>query len=358
VYKTPVKFNEGGPPSPLSKNSDGPVVPAIGKIAVIEEALETANIEPTPEVTSQFGIIGNSPPMQELYSLIERFSSGDFCVTILGETGTGKELVARAIHNAGRRRLEPFVPVDCAAVSPSLIESEFFGHVRGAFTGAVCSRTGPFVAARGGTIFLDEVGELPLELQAKLLRAIQERTIRPVGGNESIRVDARFVVATNRDLWACVCNDTFRSDLYFRLAVGQIKVPRLRDRKSDIPLLATAFLEKVSSKRTVISNSAMTKLVRYAWPGNVRELENVIHRAAILCEDAMLDIEDLPSEVIDDDEAASLDIGDLESRMIRLAMSKAHGDKLAAAKMLGICRSTLYRKLRIMEQNESERKAS
>lgn len=287
---------------------------------------------------------------------------------ILGETGSGKELVARALHDAGPRHGKPFVPVDCAALMPSLIEAELFGHVQGAFTGAFADRIGPLAAARNGTVFLDEIGELPLELQSRLLRAIQEKTVRPLGSNDSARLEARFVVATNKNLLQSVTNGTFRSDLYFRLAVGRIIVPPLRERQTDVPFLAEAFLEEANqSVRTtrVISDAAMRKLIRHSWPGNVRELKNVIHRAVLLSDDRVIGTQDIPTEITDMDLSwnfskadippkteESFNIAELESKTIRRALSKARGDKILAAKMLGIGKTTLYRKLKRLEHDE------
>lgn len=232
-------------------------------------------------------VVGVSPAMQKLLLQIRAMRSHQLPILIAGEFGTGKELVARYIHDSSGRR-GPFVPVDCASLTPSLIETELFGHTKGAFTGATCESKGLFVAANGGTIFLDEIGELPLFLQAKLLRVLQEHEVRPVGGLRSVRVDFRVVAATNRDLLAMVHAGVFRQDLYFRLNVVQIRMPALRDRRGDIPLLAQYFMERhrAPGSEIQISDSAMQVLEVYAWPGNIRELENAILHALALCDEA------------------------------------------------------------------------
>jgi two-component system response regulator HydG len=303
-----------------------------------------------------FGLlIGMSPKMERVYKLVEKVSQHEYPVLILGESGTGKELVARSIHFSGPRRNRPFVPVDCSALVPTLIESELFGYVRGAFTGAVQSKPGLLEAAQSGTLFLDEIGDLPVDLQAKLLRALQEREIKPVGSTDRRQIDVRVIAATNRDLEAAIRGGTFRQDLYFRLNVVQIKLPPLRDRKGDIPLLVTAFLEKFSPPQEhvrTISEEAMRRLMAYDWPGNVRELENAIERAVALGSGPIVHVADLPSNL---QYAASdrlpqkdglLPLEELERRAILRTLRETGGDKLAAARMLGIGKTTLYRKLK------------
>ena len=304
------------------------------------------------------GLIGVSPKMQRIYRLIEKVSQHKYPVLILGESGTGKELVARSIHFAGPRRNEPFVPVDCSSLAPTLIESELFGHVKGAFTGAMHSKTGLMESAGSGTLFLDEIGDLPVDLQAKLLRALQEREVKPVGSTDRVSISTRVIAATNRDLEAAVRQNQFRQDLYFRLNVVQIKLPPLRERKSDIPILVNSFLEKFSdssgSMRT-ISEDAMARLLAYDWPGNVRELENAIERAVALGSGPILHVGDLPSNLQygagermpQSDELLPLE--ELERRAILRALHEASGDKLAAARLLGIGKTTLYRKLKQYE---------
>ncbi len=300
------------------------------------------------------GLIGVSPTMQRLYRVIERVSQNSCPVLILGESGTGKELVARSIHTSSPRRTRPFVPVDCTALVPMLIESELFGYVKGAFTGALQSRHGLIEASDGGTLFLDEIAELPIDLQAKLLRAIQEKEVRPVGSVDRIPIAMRVIAATNCDLETAVRERKFRQDLYFRLNVIQIKLPPLRERKSDIPLLVHYFLEKFAEperKISTISEDAMASLVAYDWPGNVRELENVVERAMALGSGPILQVADLPTHLnyatdqpLRTDELLPLE--ELERRAILRALCHADGDKLAAARSLGIGKTTLYRKLK------------
>jgi len=303
------------------------------------------------------GLIGTSTKMQRVYRLIEKVSQHNYPVLILGESGTGKELVARSIHFSGSRKNKPFVPVDCSALVPTLIESELFGYVKGAFTGAMHAKTGLMESAGSGTLFLDEIGDMPIDLQAKLLRAIQEKEVKPVGSTDRISIAVRVIAATNRDLEAAVRQGQFRQDLFFRLNVVQIKLPPLRERKSDIPLLVNAFLEKFSEagRMRAISEEAMARLIAYDWPGNIRELENAIERAVALGSGPILHVGDLPSGLhyaVGDrmpqaDEVMPLE--ELERRAILRALREAGGDKLAAARLLGIGKTTLYRKLKQYE---------
>jgi DNA-binding NtrC family response regulator len=301
------------------------------------------------------GLIGVAPSMQRVYRLIEKVSQHNYPVLILGESGTGKELVARSIHFSGPRRNKPFVPVDCSALVPTLIESELFGYVKGAFTGAQHSKQGLLEAAGEGTLFLDEIGDLPVDLQAKLLRALQEREIKPVGSTERVGVRARVIAATNRDLEAAIRSGAFRQDLFFRLNVVQIKLPPLRERRSDLPVLVNTFLEKFSDPQRpvrTISEDAMRRLMAYDWPGNVRELENAVERAVALGSGPILHVGDLPSNLQnlhserlpEQDELVPLE--ELERRAIFRALRETSGDKLAAARLLGIGKTTLYRKLK------------
>jgi DNA-binding NtrC family response regulator len=301
------------------------------------------------------GLIGVSMKMQRVYKMIEKVSQHEYPVLILGESGTGKELVARSIHFSGPRKDRPFAPVDCSSLVPTLIESELFGYVKGAFTGAVQAKQGLLEAAQGGTLFLDEIGDMPVDLQSKLLRALQEREVKPVGSTERRRINVRVIAATNRDLETAIRAGTFRQDLYFRLNVVQIKLPPLRDRKSDIPILVTAFLEKFSDPRgpvRTISDDAMRRLIAYDWPGNVRELENAIERAVALGSGPILHVGDLPSNLQyptgerapEKDEILPLE--ELERRAILRTLRETGGDKLSAARMLGIGKTTLYRKLK------------
>ena len=309
------------------------------------------------------GLIGVSMKMQRVYKMIEKFSQREYPVLVLGESGTGKELVARSIHFSGPRRDRPFAPVDCSALVPTLIESELFGQVAGAFTGATQAKQGLLQAARGGTLFLDEIGDMPVDLQSKLLRALEEREVKPVGCTERRHINVRIIAATNRDLETAIRSGTFRQDLYFRLNVVQIKLPPLRDRKSDIPILVTAFLEKFSNPRgpvRTISGEAMRRLIAYDWPGNVRELENAIEHAAALGSGPVLHMGDLPSNlqyptterVPEKDEILPLE--ELERRAILRTLRETGGDKLSAARMLGIGKTTLYRKLKQYNMKPAE----
>lgn len=301
------------------------------------------------------GLIGVSPKMQRVYRLVEKVSQHRYPVLILGESGTGKELVARSIHFSGPRRNEPFVPVDCSSLVPTLIEAELFGYVKGAFTGAQHPKTGLMEAAGNGTLFLDEIGDLPIDLQAKLLRALQEREVKPVGSTDRVSIAARVIAATNRDLETAVRENRFRQDLFFRLNVVQIKLPPLRERKSDIPILVNAFLEKFTQadeKPRTISQDAMARLLAYDWPGNVRELENAVERAIALGSTPIVHMGDLPTNLnygsadrtLQSGEVLALD--ELERRAILRALRESGGDKLAAARLLGIGKTTLYRKLK------------
>ena len=301
------------------------------------------------------GLIGTSPKMRKVYSIIEKVSQHAYPVLILGESGTGKELVARSVHFSGVRRSRPFIPVDCSSLVPTLIEAELFGYVKGAFTGAMHAKQGLMEIADNGTLFLDEIGDMPIDMQAKLLRALQEKEVRPVGSTDRVPLAARIIAATNRDLEGAVRQGTFRQDLFFRLNVVQIKIPPLRERKSDIPQLVNSFLEKFSDangKMRTISEDGMSRLMSYDWPGNVRELENAIERAIALGSGPMLLAGDLPTslqyrtnEQLPQNEEL-LPLEELERRAILRALREAGGDKLAAARILGIGKTTLYRKLK------------
>ncbi len=310
--------------------------------------------------TAVHGIIGNSPAIQHVLRMISRLKDTRTPVLISGESGTGKELVARALHYRGTLATRPFVAVDCGSLVPTLIESELFGYEKGAFTGALRSKQGLLQSADTGTIFLDEVGELPLEMQAKLLRFLQEKEVRPVGSNQKVKVDVRVMAATNRDLEAEYKKGTFRKDLYFRLNVVTIDLPPLRERRSDIPILAHWFLERLAPERSIqISTAAMKALMVYDWPGNVRELENCIERALALGDQHSIEISDLPATIAGVDIqaeaepaetpefiASTNDLEDLERATIERVFMQVNGDKALAGKMLGISRATLYRKLK------------
>ncbi|HXW62159.1 MAG TPA: sigma-54 dependent transcriptional regulator [Candidatus Acidoferrales bacterium] len=303
------------------------------------------------------GIIGTSANMQDVLRMVTRLKDSRTPVLITGESGTGKELVARAIHFRGPLAPMPFIAVDCGTLVPTLMESELFGHERGAFTGALKSKAGLFQAANGGTIFLDEIGELPLEMQAKLLRVLQEREIRPVGSNEKVAVDVRIIAATNRDLETSYRAGTFRKDLYFRLNVVSVHLPSLRERKSDIPQLVHCFLDRYAPGENIqVTTAAMKSFLQYEWPGNVRELENCIARALALGDHRIIDVGDLPPAVrgsqdvelsrADVTELSTTALADLERMTILRVFEQAGGDKALAGRMLGISRATLYRKLK------------
>jgi DNA-binding NtrC family response regulator len=309
------------------------------------------------------GMIGVSAKMQRVYKMIEKVSQHEYPVLILGESGTGKELVAKSIHYSGIRKERPFAPVDCSSLVPTLIESELFGYVKGAFTGAMQSKQGLLEAAQGGTLFLDEIGDMPVDLQAKLLRALQEREVKPVGSTERRHINIRIIAATNRDLESAIRTGSFRQDLYFRLNVVQIKLPPLRERKSDIQLMVISFLEKFSDPHAptrTISDDAMRRLIAYDWPGNVRELENAIERAVAMGSGPIVHVGDLPSNlhypnserVPDKDELLPME--ELERRAILRTLHETGGDKLAAARMLGIGKTTLYRKLKQYQVERAE----
>jgi len=304
-------------------------------------------------------IIGRSPEMEKLYRIVAKAAHSTHPVLILGESGTGKELVARSIHFSGPFRDKPFIPVDCGSLVPTLIESELFGHTKGAFTGAHHAKDGLLSIAEGGTVFLDEVGELPTDLQAKLLRAIQEKEIRPVGSTKHIPINVRILAATNRDLEEGVSQGTFRRDLYYRLNVLSLRIPSLRERRQDIPILATHFLERqtrnTGNERT-LSDDAMKAMLAYDWPGNVRELENCLERACAFTTGPMIHLGDLPAAISQlqgtnvsgagTNADKIMPMSELERQTILNAIAQLNGDKLTAARMLGIGKTTLYRKLK------------
>jgi two-component system, NtrC family, response regulator AtoC len=335
------------------------------KVRLVEENLYLRERSETE--TAVHGIIGHSTGIQNVLRLISRLKDTRTPVLISGESGTGKELVARALHFRGTMANRPFVAVDCGSLVPTLIESELFGYEKGAFTGALRSKQGLLQSADTGTIFLDEVGELPLEMQAKILRFLQEKEVRPVGSNQKVKVDVRIMAATNRDLDTEYKRGTFRKDLYFRLNVVTISLPPLRERRSDIPILAAFFLERLAPGRGVqLSSNAMKALLTYDWPGNVRELENCLERAVALGDQRIIEVSDLPPAIAHAEvqaepqglqagspefsgRAADLratDLEDIERATIERVFSQVKGDKALAGKMLGISRATLYRKLK------------
>jgi len=326
------------------------------------ERLVRENREFRQELQSRFGmerLIGQSPEMVDIYRLVARVAGLDTTVLVQGETGTGKELVARAIHYASPRAERPFVAIDCAALPENLFESELFGHERGAFTGAVGSRRGLLETADGSTCFFDEIGELPLGLQAKLLRVIQERVLRRVGGNEPMAVNLRLIAATNRDLRKRVEEGTFREDLYYRLNGVTITMPPLRDRGADIPLLAHEFMQRYAAAAGKplegFAPEALTLLSSYRWPGNVRELEHAIERAVALARSAVILPEDLPPEIHADTvrppelPARRMTLDEVRRWYVATVLEETGGNKVRAAELLGIDRRTLYR---ILERDE------
>jgi len=308
-------------------------------------------------------LVGDSDPMQRVYSVIEKVARSESTVLILGESGTGKELVAKALHGNSHRSEKPFVAINCAALPATLLESELFGYVKGAFTGANKFKKGLFESAHGGTLFLDEVGSIPISMQLTLLRVLQEHEIRPVGATENVSVDARIIAATNENLEDLIKSGQFREDLYYRLSVIPVELPPLRERLSDIPLLVNHFLAQIREQegRTVSINAAALQVLHHCtWPGNVRELENVISRAAALCDDSTIEVDDLPEKL---QTAAPLaatgpggefaDLGSVslkaflrsrERDYIQHVLDKCNGSKEEAAKELGISLATFYRK--------------
>jgi two-component system response regulator HydG len=310
-------------------------------------------------------ILGQSPEMEKLFRILARVTQSAHPVLILGESGTGKELVARAIHANGAAAGKPFVPVDCGSLAPTLIESELFGHVKGAFTGAHRASDGLLVTAGGGTVFLDEIAELPPGLQAKLLRALQEKEVRPLGGNHTMPIRARILAATHQDLNAMVEQGKFRRDLYYRLNVVKLTLPPLRDRREDIPLLAAHFLERNSREMRRpfrLSAETLAYLVEYSWPGNVRELSNAIDRACNLCSGEVIEMGGMTTSIRDSWMQANAarrvrpaenvpansveTLAEMEKRAILSTLQQVNGDKLLAARLLDIGKTTLYRKLK------------
>jgi transcriptional regulator with GAF, ATPase, and Fis domain len=308
-------------------------------------------------------LIGDHPLMKKIDAIVHQVAGTDTTVLIAGESGTGKELIARALHSGSLRQEMPFVPVNCAAIPEELLESELFGHVRGAFTGAHTARAGMFQLADGGTLFLDEVGDMPLVLQAKLLRVLQDQLVRPVGSDRTQRVDVRVIAATNKHLAKAVEKGAFREDLFYRLQVIPIQLPPLRARRSDIPLLLQHFLEKMNRKygrNMDLTPEALVHLWEYDWPGNVRELENIVERLVVLSEDNTITIEHLPASVrafisekkiptptFDGNELNLQKAVELfENRLIDEALRRTNGNRSAAAQILGLKRTTLLSKLR------------
>jgi transcriptional regulator with GAF, ATPase, and Fis domain len=363
--------------APIPHDSSGRCDPRVAYVVVVraaEEVEASAGAEPTVFT----GIVARSTPMLRIFRLIEDLEESEATVLLSGESGTGKELVARALHLHSPRRNQPFVAVNCGALPGELMESEMFGHVRGAFTGAVRDRVGRFEAAASGTLFLDEVGDLPLPLQVKLLRALQERTFERVGESATRRSDARIIAATNLDLRRAVHEGRFRDDLFYRLRVVPIEIPPLRERRADIEPLASHLLQKVTARhgRSLrLSPDALRALLRYPWPGNVREMENALEYAVAVCRGQTLHAEDLPAEILETlplpppqrmaeraGEAAAFDPVDSmvdpvprpdahpgERERLQAALEAHHWRRDEAAKMLGMSRTTLWRKMRELQ---------
>jgi DNA-binding NtrC family response regulator len=336
---------------------------------------ELTNADSSCEITDEAsqiekfeGLVGVSPAMKKLYKLINRVAQSDVTVLITGESGTGKELVAQAIHRRSNRRDKPFVPINCGAIPEELLESEFFGHEKGAFSGAIRTKIGRFELANGGTIFLDEIGEMKLPLQVKLLRFLQEHKFERVGGLKTIEVDVRVIAATNKDLWKAVQEGSFREDLFYRLNVVPLYVPPLRERKEDIPLLVENFLERYASisedggGKKKVTPEVMECFMEYSWPGNVRELENIIKRLIILSDGNEITVKDLPERLRPSKKEKLLDssfaklpetgldlkkmLEDLERKFIQQALERTGGVKSQAAKLLGLNRTTLIEKMK------------
>jgi DNA-binding NtrC family response regulator len=319
---------------------------------------ELRRLRATKQEVGIEGIVGTSQAMRETLELVRRVADSDATVLVTGESGSGKEVVARAIHNLSPRRDQPFVAINCAAMPAPLLESELFGHVRGAFTDAKHARTGLFVQAQGGTLLLDEIGEMPLEMQVKLLRVLQERTVRPVGADHEIPVHARIIAATNKDLEEAVQDKRFREDLFYRINVVAIPVPPLRTRPNDILVLAQYFLRKIAARagKAVdgISEAAARLLVEYDWPGNVRELENCMERAVALSRLDQVTVDDLPEKlqqtrqtmvIATSSPTELVTLDEMERRYARYVLAACNGNKTQAARILGMNRRSLYRRL-------------
>ncbi|MCG3120631.1 MAG: Regulatory protein AtoC [bacterium] len=315
------------------------------------------------ELTRYEDLIGQSEPMREIYKLIEAVAKSDASILITGESGTGKELVSRAIHQRSSRSKAPFVAVNCSALPADILENELFGHEKGAFTGALNEKSGCFELADRGTLFLDEIGEMPYELQAKLLRALEERKFRRLGGRKEIEVDVRVIAATNRDARRAVKEKTLREDLFYRLAVVEIELPSLRERIGDLPLLAQEFLQRYASKSGKriqgFARETLETLSRHAWPGNVRELRNVIERAVLLCAGRQITAADLPKYLFDQEDSAEIHIplnttmDEAERRIILRTLAAQNNNKTRAAEVLAISLKTLHNKLARYRQEET-----
>lgn len=352
----------------ISKPFQIDVVLNLVKNAIEFNQLKLENLSLKKMVRDKYrfeNMVGSSPEMNRVYALIERVADSDSTILIQGESGTGKEIVAKTIHFNSTRRDKPLIPINCGAIPEGLLESELFGHEKGAFTGATTSRTGRFEMAHGGTLFLDEIGELPLSLQVKLLRVLQERTFERVGGVKSIQIDVRIVAATNQDLEKAIEEKRFREDLYYRLNVIPIDIPPLRKRKDDIPLLVDHFIDKFNRKKNKkvkgITAEAIAMLLKYYWPGNIRELENLVERMMVLMNNEdMITTEDIPEKLImsrrktlpfhfelpEEGIVFSEVVSAFENQILDLSLSRANGIKNRAAQLLHMNRTTLVEKLK------------
>ncbi len=349
--------------------------------SIVSKALRTRDLSARDATradsgaNSRYGIIGQSPAISEVYALIDKVADSPTTVLVTGESGTGKELVARALHESSSRRARPFIKVNCAAIPRELIESEFFGHERGAFTGAVSSKPGRFELASGGTLFLDEIGAIPLETQVKLLRALQEGEFERIGGVRTIKVDVRLVAATNADLRRQIEEGSFRDDLFYRLNVVGVRLPALRERAVDIPLLVEHFIEKYSArlgkKVTSVSAEALAALTSYSFPGNVRELENLMERAVLFADGDRITSEQLPPELVPATSAASnersgevglkeqvrIAVSQLERQLIQRALDQMGGNVTHTARLLKLSRKGLQLKMKELSLREPPRSA-
>jgi PAS domain S-box-containing protein len=363
-----IEHKNGNRPANVVSVSTSPLFDAwegiSGMVVVIKDETRLAALERQLNERKKFyHIIGKSPKMQEVYSLIESLSDVDSTVLITGESGTGKELVAEALHYSGIRCAGPLVKVNCSALMESLLESELFGHAKGAFTGAVSDRRGRFETAQGGTILLDEIGDISHALQLRMLRVLQNKEIERVGDSTPVIVDARVIVSTNKNLRDLMRAGKFREDLYYRIKVVEIHLPPLRERKEDIPLLVEHFLAKLGGKLKKkvesVSKDVMVMFMSHGWPGNIREMENILEHALIVCQKDVVTMEDLPLDTFESMEVREplADYGNGVSRQSIIdALEKAEGNKSRAARMLGISRRTIYRKLKEfgIEKNGAE----
>ena len=357
--KNAVEALQRGAASYLLKPLDLNELRAVADRSFEKQELKKANLQLRRQLDQKFGfqgIVGSNAKMKRVFDTLAQVSNTDATVMVSGESGTGKELIANAIHNNSSRKNQPFVALNCAALSESILESELFGHERGAFTGAEARRIGRFEYADGGTLFLDEVGDLPASTQVKLLRVVEQKQIVRVGSNESISVDVRLISATNRDLTELTEQGQFREDLYFRLAVVSMLLPALRERREDIPLLVEAFVQELSEQHgreiTKVTPEAMSLLRRQNWPGNVRELRNCIESMVVVTTDGALDVDDIPEHIVKRDEPVAplsaltgITIAEAERELMKNTLELVGGNRADAAAMLGIGERTLYRKL-------------